>query len=78
LSWSSNNAAGAFASPLKLTPVGIREFNIDLITGFETSGLYWSSTVNGNHSNNLYFDSGYADISNYNRAYGMSLRCIKD
>lgn len=78
LSWSSNNVMGAFSSPLKLTAVGNREFNSGTITGVETIGLYWSSTVNGNHSNNLYFDSGYADISNYNRAYGMSLRCIKD
>jgi len=43
LSWNTNNAEGAFASPIKLPVAGIRQRNNGSIIG-TTSG-YWSSTV---------------------------------
>ena len=80
LSWSSNNAAGAFASPLKLPMAGFRQFNsgLNLTQGFY--GEYWSSNTDG-------FISAYAlDFivnaasvsSNGGRGNGFSVRCIKD
>jgi hypothetical protein len=36
-------------------------------------GFYWSSTVLG-----LNFGSGLADAGGYTRAFGFSVRCLKD
>jgi hypothetical protein len=44
LSWSTNNAAGAFASPLKLPLAGSRDISYGSVDG-GTYGLYWSSTI---------------------------------
>lgn len=49
-SWSSNNAAGAFASPLKLPVAGARD-NIDgSLDNVGSDGYYWSSTISGIYS----------------------------
>jgi len=77
-SWSSNNAAGAFASPLKLTLAGVRGYNIGSLANVGSNGVYWSSTVDGTYSQGLYFSSGVAVMVKYYRAYGFSLRCIKE
>lgn len=74
-SWSSNNAAGAFASVLKLPVAGNREDNGTL---YSFGGSYWSSTVNGPQPLFLnFFSSNTIMYSNY-RAKGFSVRCIKD
>ena len=77
LSWSSQNAAGAFASPLKLPVAGIRRFNDGGFDLVNTGGRYWSSTVSSPYSRYFYFDSN-ADMFTDARAYGASVRCIKD
>ena len=77
LSWSSQNAAGAFASPLKLPAAGIRRFNDGGFDLVNTGGRYWSSTVSSPYSRYFYFDSN-ADMFTDARAYGASVRCIKD
>jgi uncharacterized protein (TIGR02145 family) len=77
LSWSSQNAAGAFASPLKLPAAGIRRFNDGGFDLVNTGGRYWSSTVSSSYSRYFYFDSN-ADMFTDARAYGASVRCIKD
>ncbi len=77
-SWSSNNAAGAFASPLKLPMAGRRTYYDASLIHEGSYGLYWSSTVNGTYSRNLHFHSSNAVMSNSNRAYGFSVRCLKD
>ncbi|MFK5854774.1 MAG: FISUMP domain-containing protein [Bacteroidota bacterium] len=79
-SWSSNNAAGAFASPLKLPVAGFRHSDGTLYD-VGSNGFYWSSTLNGSYSyylEYLYFSSGSAFMHDYNRARGFSVRCIKD
>ncbi|HOK52570.1 MAG TPA: FISUMP domain-containing protein, partial [Bacteroidales bacterium] len=79
-SWSSNDAAGAFASPLKLTMAG-RRFGTDgSLYDVGSLGGYWSSTVEISHSLGLSFNSSDAHILfDYSyRAYGYSVRCIKD
>ncbi len=77
-SWSSNNAAGAFASPLKL-PVAGRRYNFNgSLRSVGSNGDYWSSTVGGSYSQGLYFSSSNADAYASYRAYGYSVRCLKD
>ncbi len=79
-SWSSNDATGAFASPLKIPVTGRRN---DISGDFVSIGsvaYYWSSTVSGNNARYLNFQdfSNSASIQNLGRAYGASVRCIKD
>ena len=81
--WSSTNAAGGFASPLKLTRPG-------MLTSFGSSGAYFTAKDNfgqyltqtantnggaryfGIEQNNAWFDQ------NYYKSHGMSVRCIKN
>jgi hypothetical protein len=78
-SWSSNNAAGAFASPLKLPMTGYRGRNNGTLYLVEYLGDYWSSAVDGTGSSYLIFGSSTANTSNAtNRAQGLTVRCIKD
>src|SRR5690554_719517 len=48
-SWSSNNAAGAFASPLKLPVAGYRYYSDGSLGFVGSGGSYWSSTVVGTY-----------------------------
>lgn len=78
LSWSSNNAAGAFASPLKLPVAGYRSYSTGSLSHVGSSGYYWSSTVSGTNSRVLNFGSSNANVDTGYRAYGFSVRCLKD
>jgi uncharacterized protein (TIGR02145 family) len=84
LSWvqapinSTNNAAGAFASPLCLPVAGDRQNSNGSINFVGTRGYYWSSTISGTSSRHFYFDSINATMSNLSRARGNSVRCIKN
>ncbi len=76
--WSSNNAAGAFASPLKLPMAGYRDSSSDSVFSVGTLGVYWSSTVSGANARFLAFSSGDAFMSTFSRVVGSSVRCLKD
>ena len=84
-SWSSNNAEGAFASPLKLPKAGYRGDN-GSIHDTGGGGLYWSSTVSYDVAHNyigrarpIVFDSpSYLTMGDNARSYGFPVRCIKD
>jgi hypothetical protein len=78
LSWSTNNAAGAFASPLKLPVAGYRDGSLGSLGTVGSNGYYWSSTVSSAYSRNLLFGSGNAFVSTNGRANGGSVRCLKD
>ncbi len=78
LSWSNNNAAGAFASPLKLPVAGSRDYTNGSLYNVGHSGYYWSSTITGVASRYLMFYSTNAIIGSNYRAYGSSVRCIKN
>ncbi len=80
LSWgsSSQNAAGALASPLKLPMAGYRSRSIGSLLLVGTNGLYWSSTVSSSSARSLDFDSSNAAMVTGNRASGFSVRCLKD
>jgi len=76
-SWTSDNAAGAFASPLKLPVAGWRIMN-GWLTYVGEEGFYWASTVYGDKSWKLSFDGTGAPVLSHFRALGFSVRCIKD
>ncbi|MEN9975864.1 MAG: hypothetical protein RIR36_24 [Bacteroidota bacterium] len=84
LSWTSNDAAGAFASPLKLPKTGLRS-NRGALRLAETQ--YWSSTSILNEvtpNNFIYLNEAFLFngtnsyiVSTYH-AQGMPVRCIKN
>ena len=76
-SWSQNNSAGAFASPLRLSVAGIRSSSNGSLNSVGGGGLYWSSTVVGTTAFYLNFSSN-AFMSSSSRAIGLSVRCLKD
>jgi uncharacterized protein (TIGR02145 family) len=89
-SWSSQNYNGAFASPLKLTVAGNRTYSSATLFDVGSYGYYWSSTVrstsalsgtltvSGTLASYLFFFSSGAIMPSGNRAYGFSVRCLKD
>ena len=78
LSWSTNNSAGAFASPLKWPKAGARGNGAGSLALLGTHGFYWSSSVDATYSRHLVFYSSDAFITLDDRADGYSVRCIKD
>ena len=79
-SWSANPSVGALASPLKLPVAGYRYHDGGPLAWHGTEGYYWSSKVNTNNSYSRYlnFSSSNAEVFEFPRANGMSVRCIKD
>ncbi len=77
-SWSSNDAAGAFGSVLKLTVGGYRHRSDGSLNYVDSDGYYWSATADGDNARRLTFNSSNADIISNTRALGFSVRCIKD
>jgi uncharacterized protein (TIGR02145 family) len=77
VSWSNQTSVGAFATPLKLTMAG--SHNRDgLLSSTNSYGVYWSSTVSINDAKNLNFNSSDVDWNSSRRAFGFSVRCIKN
>jgi len=80
LSWISNNAAGALASPLKLPLAGMRG-NDGSVFIVGTRGMYWSRSVDGPGSAGTWrldIESGVASINKNQHSSGQSVRCIKE
>ncbi len=83
LSWSSNNSAGAFASPLKLPVAGERHYGHGSLILVGSYGRYWSSTAQVSpigvwNSRGLSFHVNGAYIKSYFRTRSKSVRCLKD
>ncbi len=78
LTWSSSDAAGAFASPLKLPLAGGRNDSNGSLIDVGATGGYWSSTVSGAIARLLFFDSSVANMNANFRGFGRSVRCLKD
>jgi uncharacterized protein (TIGR02145 family) len=76
--FSSNNAAAAFGGILKLPVAGNRNPSSAALNNVVRNGRYWCSTVNGTLVNSLYFIRSVAYILSNDRAFGFSVRCIKD
>ena len=80
-SWATDDAAGAYGSPLKLVIANMRfTYNGAIgIPGGGPGGFYWSSTVDiDGGSRHLGFGSDRAYVASTVRATGLSVRCIKD
>jgi len=60
------------------TVAGYRNNSNATLNNVGSNGYYWSSTVSGTNARNLNFNSGGANMNTNNRAYGFSVRCIKD
>jgi len=76
--FATNNAAGAFASVLKLPVAGYRRYSTGVLTLVGSYGFYWSSTVSGTFASYLNFGSSSASMHSNPRAYGYTVRCIKE
>jgi hypothetical protein len=80
LTWGGQNAAGAFASPLKLPMAGLRGYSNGLVDEVGVNGNYWSSTIAATiASSALRFSTSnlFGGLVKA-RAFGYSVRCIKD
>jgi len=81
-SWPSNqkNSTGAFNSTLKLPRAGNRSLNTTGTLETGNGGYYWSSSPNSHtpYSTYLNFYNSLAHMPGNGRAYGFSVRCIKD
>jgi uncharacterized protein (TIGR02145 family) len=78
LTWSSNDAVGAFVSQLKLPVAGYRSSSSGSLYFVGTKGYYWGSTVSSTFSRYLSFKSSNAFMITSRRAPGRSVRCLKD
>ena len=76
-SWDGNGSSGAFDSPLKLTMAGTRDYFGGKVFFVGFTGVYWSSTVEGEYSAALHINE-FSVFTDYGRrANGYSVRCIK-
>ncbi|MBW8323790.1 MAG: hypothetical protein K0M50_03405 [Prolixibacteraceae bacterium] len=71
------NASTAY-SKLKLTVAGYRDNSNGSLASTGSYGNYWSSSVNGTRVSYLTFDSGFVTVTLNVRAYGYSVRCVKN
>lgn len=77
--WSNYNIYGAFSSNLKLPSSSYRNYSNGIIGGGGNAADYWSSTTDGTTlSRSLYCTVNFADMYSDDRAYGESVRCIKN
>lgn len=78
LSWVTNDAPGAFASPLKFTLGGRRSPN-GALSLVNSIGSYSTSTISGTTNKILLnITSTTSSIGANSRGHGLSVRCIKD
>jgi uncharacterized protein (TIGR02145 family) len=64
--------------PVLLPMAGNRNNSNGSLNNVGSNGNYWSSTVSGTFARGLYFDSSNAVMITNDRAYGFSVRCLKD
>jgi uncharacterized protein (TIGR02145 family) len=76
--WDSYNAVGAFSSILKLPLAGARSSLDGILIEVDQVGAYWSSSISGNESLMFLLNSAAASLWTYQRAFGFSVRCIKN
>ena len=83
--WATADSFGAWAnntdtynSALKLPSAGRRNRVSGLLGNQGSSGYYWSSAVSGTDARYLFFISTAASTNYNTRAYGFTVRCLKD
>ena len=77
-SWSSNDAAGAFASPLKLSVGGARSRMSGAIGNIGTFVGYRTSTISGSEVRLMGIALANAFMGTRDRADGNCIRCIQE
>ena len=83
-SWSSEDSAGAFASPLKFTMSGTRSVSGRILNGTpgESKNNYWSSTLNNGKYPRQLAIAVNSESTRYGPATGTfngnAIRCIKN
>jgi uncharacterized protein (TIGR02145 family) len=66
-------------SGLKLHAAGFLDYSVGSLNQCGSGGYYWSSTqVGGLYGWGLYLENWGIDMYNSNRAYGFSVRCVRD
>jgi hypothetical protein len=75
--WSPASHLGAINSPLKVPLAGYRS-NGNAVPAQGTLGYYWSSTISGSNSTYLFFKTTALNLNTIGRAWGLSVRCIKN
>ena len=73
-----NNNTDTYNSALKLPSAGYRHHVNGLLSIQGTDGYYWSSTVGGTAARTLRFYSTAAITVSEIRAYGLTVRCLKN
>jgi hypothetical protein len=73
-----DNRSDAFESFLKLPSAGIRGYGSGSVYDQGSYGSVWSSSPSGSRAGRVYFDGSDAGWGNRNRAYGRSVRCLRD
>jgi len=61
-----------------ITVAGNRNNSNGSLNNVGSNGNYWSSTIDGTNSRNLNFNSANANMYSNYRAFGFSVRCLKD
>jgi uncharacterized protein (TIGR02145 family) len=74
--WDNNTET--YDSALKLPTSGNRHLSTGTLNQNGRTGLYWSSTVSNTNANLLFFNYSSALTYSLSRAFGFSVRCIKD
>ena len=72
-----SNRLDAFNNFLKLPAAGLRSLSGDLLAQ-GTESYYWTTTYSSTKSTRIYFGSTTTTTVLHDRAYGRSIRCIKD
>jgi len=79
--WTPQNAEGAYLSPLHLTVGGYRDDGTGGLTSVGAIGFYWSSSFDSTLAKNLRIagsGGGQTHTTSDRRAFGFSVRCIKE
>jgi hypothetical protein len=76
--YSIKDSATAFSSPHKFVLAGVRENIGGSVSSVGTIGVYWSSTVSTTNASKFSFLSSGLNNGQSGRAYGFSVRCIKN
>ncbi len=76
-SWDPYNSAGAYGSTLKW-PVGGYRLLDGTFTDVGTGGFVWSSSTSYEDAHYIFYVGWGTSFNNLRRAYGFSVRCIRD
>lgn len=72
------NKIDIFQNFLKFPSPGYRPYSSGLLYEQGFYGGVWSCSVDGKYAKDLYFDCDGIDLGHDYRAFGLSVRCIKD